>query len=468
MIQRSSGNIGLAALDGLVALIITVSAIIYSNYSLAGFHNITSRPISVFNAAFGLSFIVLWQYCFSVLNLYDRFATIPSRMAAILKGVLIMTFSVMVHLALFHPTLLRGRTVIWTVVTLFAYEVDRVGFRDMVVNWIAARNPKHVLIIGTGRRASKAWREIRTRYHSSTKVVGFVDDRHPAEMAPDVADRYLGRLNDLDTLLLKHTVDTLIIAMPIQSCYAEMQQAVTVAEGVGVDVIYLQDIYATKIKREEPNRAIFQDLFPRHEQYAMRLAVKRFVDIVLSAFGLILLAPLFLCVSLAVKLTSRGPAFFRQDRFGYRRRLFPMYKFRSMVADAEDRMAALEASNEAVGPIFKMKNDPRITPLGKLLRSTSIDELPQLWSVLIGDMSLVGPRPMSIRDVSLFNEATLMKRFSVKPGITGLWQVNGRSQLDFDEWVELDGRYIEQWSLSLDMKILTQTVGAVLKRSGAV
>jgi lipopolysaccharide/colanic/teichoic acid biosynthesis glycosyltransferase len=144
-----------------------------------------------------------------------------------------------------------------------------------------------------------------------------------------------------------------------------------------------------------------------------------------------------------------------------------MWKFRSMVVNAPDLMASLESKNEAKGPIFKIKDDPRITPVGRFLRRTSLDELPQLWNVLLGDMSLVGPRPMSVRDVSLFTEAQLMRRFSVRPGITGSWQVAGRSSLSFDQWVALDFTYIDQWSLSLDLKILAKTVPAVLKRSGA-
>ena len=145
-----------------------------------------------------------------------------------------------------------------------------------------------------------------------------------------------------------------------------------------------------------------------------------------------------------------------------------MFKFRSMVANADQLQASLEGQNEARGPIFKIAQDPRITPLGKFLRRTSLDELPQLWNVLIGDMSIVGPRPMSVRDVSLFSDAQLMRRFSVRPGITGSWQVSGRSSLSFDHWVLLDFSYIDQWSLALDFKILLRTVPAVLKRSGAV
>jgi lipopolysaccharide/colanic/teichoic acid biosynthesis glycosyltransferase len=137
-----------------------------------------------------------------------------------------------------------------------------------------------------------------------------------------------------------------------------------------------------------------------------------------------------------------------------------------MVQDAPQLMAKLESQNEANGPIFKMANDPRITPLGRFLRKTSLDELPQLLNVIKGDMSLVGPRPMSVRDVSLFTEAQLMRRFSVRPGITGSWQVSARASLDFDQWVVLDCSYIENWSLALDLSILARTIPAVLKRSG--
>jgi lipopolysaccharide/colanic/teichoic acid biosynthesis glycosyltransferase len=139
-----------------------------------------------------------------------------------------------------------------------------------------------------------------------------------------------------------------------------------------------------------------------------------------------------------------------------------------MVFNAPELMASLESQNEAHGPIFKIRNDPRITSVGRFLRRTSLDELPQLWNVLVGDMSLVGPRPMSIRDVSLFTETQLMRRFSVRPGITGIWQISGRSSLSFEQWMTLDFVYLDEWSLSLDLKILALTIPAVLKRSGAV
>jgi exopolysaccharide biosynthesis polyprenyl glycosylphosphotransferase len=325
-----------------------------------------------------------------------------------------------------------------------------------------------VLILGSGPRAGKAWRELRTRQNADRELVGFVDNRDPDDMAPDLSARYVTDVDSLSDYLLHHVVDELIVAVPLRSCYEMAQRAVAVAESTGVRVFCLNDIYTLSHssalrRRAEP----FIELVPHDETHRWQHAFKRGLDFVLALAGLAILSPVLLAVSIAVKATSEGPIFFVQDRYGYRRRRFRMYKFRSMVQNAPQLMASLEAQNEAAGPIFKMKNDPRITKIGSFLRRTSLDELPQLWNVVLGDMSLVGPRPMSVRDVSLFNEATLMRRFSVQPGITGIWQVSGRSSLTFDQWVELDFQYIEDWSLELDLKILAQTVPAVLKRSGA-
>jgi lipopolysaccharide/colanic/teichoic acid biosynthesis glycosyltransferase len=182
---------------------------------------------------------------------------------------------------------------------------------------------------------------------------------------------------------------------------------------------------------------------------------------------LILLLPLFIAVSAAIKLTSEGPVFFSQERIGLNKRRFRIFKFRTMVLGAEKLMQTLERDNEATGPVFKMRNDPRITPIGKFLRRSSVDELPQLVNVLKGDMSLVGPRPLPVRDYEGFNQDWQRRRFSIRPGITCLWQVTGRSTISFDQWMRLDLRYIDEWSLWLDLKILAQTVPAVLKGTGA-
>jgi exopolysaccharide biosynthesis polyprenyl glycosylphosphotransferase len=200
------------------------------------------------------------------------------------------------------------------------------------------------------------------------------------------------------------------------------------------------------------------------------LTVKRIFDFTLSGTLLIILSPLLLTVAILIKLTSPGPVFFVQKRVGYNKRPFYICKFRTMVADAEKKLSDIEHLNEVTGPVFKIKNDPRLTPIGAFLRRTSIDELPQLFNVLLGDMSLVGPRPLQVRDYDLFTksgENWQRRRFSVRPGITCLWQVNGRSSLPFEQWMELDLKYVQQWSLWLDFEILARTIPAVFRGSGA-
>ena len=181
---------------------------------------------------------------------------------------------------------------------------------------------------------------------------------------------------------------------------------------------------------------------------------------------LIALAPLLLTAALLVIATSHGPALFNQERVGLNKKIFKVMKFRTMVVDAEVRQAALESLNEAQGPAFKIQNDPRVTTLGKFLRKSSIDELPQLINVLKGDMSLVGPRPLPLRDYAGFEEDWHRRRLSVRPGITGLWQVSERNHTSFDRWMKLDMMYIDQWSIWFDIKIILRTIPAVLRGSG--
>jgi exopolysaccharide biosynthesis polyprenyl glycosylphosphotransferase len=202
----------------------------------------------------------------------------------------------------------------------------------------------------------------------------------------------------------------------------------------------------------------------RHDR---TLLIKRFIDIAGASAGLLLTMPLMAGIAILVRVTSGGPVVFRQLRYGLNKRTFTMYKFRTMWQDAESRQHEFERHNEMSGPVFKIKADPRTTPIGRILRRTSLDELPQLFNVLMGSMSLVGPRPLPVRDVSRFSDAWLMRRFSVKPGLTCLWQIAGRNDLDFDRWIELDLKYIDNWSLTLDLRILLRTVNVVVRGKGA-
>jgi exopolysaccharide biosynthesis polyprenyl glycosylphosphotransferase len=223
-------------------------------------------------------------------------------------------------------------------------------------------------------------------------------------------------------------------------------------------------------RKAEPNaRTLFvvtSEIRELARSRAQRFA-KRMVDICGSVVALALLAPLFIVTMLAVRLSSRGPIFFVQDRCGLNGRLFRFYKFRTMVRDAETRKAQLAHLNEMSGPIFKIRRDPRITRIGAVLRKLSLDELPQLWNVLKGDMSLVGPRPPTPNEVMRYSKHQA-QRLGIVPGLTGLWQVSGRNNIaDFDQWVELDLRYARTWSVWLDLVILLKTPLAVLRMRGA-
>jgi exopolysaccharide biosynthesis polyprenyl glycosylphosphotransferase len=265
-------------------------------------------------------------------------------------------------------------------------------------------------------------------------------------------------------------VDEVHVGLPVKSHYPQIQETIRVAERVGVKVVYGADIFGTELARARVDRG-----YPRAPRVelqvvteGMTVLVKRALDVAGATALLVVLGPLMLVTAAAIALTSEGPVLFAQERYGLNRRRFRMWKFRTMVKDAERLQAPLESQNEVQGPAFKIARDPRVTPLGRWLRRTSIDELPQLVNVLNGDMSLVGPRPLPVRDVLRFTRSADMRRFSVRPGLTGLWQVSGRSRLDFDQWITLDLRYIDRWSLALDIVILARTIPAVIRGTGAM
>ncbi len=269
---------------------------------------------------------------------------------------------------------------------------------------------------------------------------------------------------------MHRVVALVVIALPVKSRYDSIQQVIDTCERVGVPACFSCDLFqhrlATPAVAQYANTRQMVHLAVAADDE--RIIIKRLLDVVLASVALAMFSPLMVVIAALVKLTSAGPVFFIQERFGLHKRRFRMLKFRTMVINAEALQARLEHQNEVAGPAFKMKRDPRVTPIGRLLRKTSLDELPQLLNVIAGDMSLVGPRPLPLRDVSRFNEPWLMRRFSVKPGLTCLWQINGRSNTDFGNWISQDLEYIDNWSLGLDVRIIVKTIPAVLRGTGAV
>jgi exopolysaccharide biosynthesis polyprenyl glycosylphosphotransferase len=334
---------------------------------------------------------------------------------------------------------------------------------------VRGRNLRYTLILGTNQRAIEFARRLDATPEWGYRVLGFVDQEWHDCAGLEKPYPLCCTFDDLSEYLRRNVVDEVANYLPLRSFYEHSSRIASLCELHGIFMRYDTEIFDLKIARGRAADVDGSGHITTHSSPldGWPVLVKRIVDVTLSLALIVILAPVLAAVGLMVKLTSRGPVLFRQERMGRNKRRFFIYKFRTMVPNAERLLPALERLNEAAGPVFKIRNDPRMTPLGRLLRRSSLDELPQLFNVLRGDMSLVGPRPLPLRDYEGFDQDWQRRRFSVRPGITCLWQVNGRSNVGFDHWMKLDLQYLDEWSLWLDVKILAQTIPAVMKGSGA-
>jgi exopolysaccharide biosynthesis polyprenyl glycosylphosphotransferase len=332
------------------------------------------------------------------------------------------------------------------------------------------RNLRGVLILGTNSRAVEFARRIEGKPELGYRVLGFVDGDWPGRQE-FLQSEYLlcCNLEGLTEYLRRNVIDEVAIYLPLRSFYEHASQVASLCEQQGILVRFASDLFNLKIARARVAELDGDAHITAHSGSidGWPILAKRALDVIVSFCALVLLTPLMAVVALLIKFESRGAVLYRQERIGLNKRRFLIYKFRTMVPNADKMQTELEMLNEVDGPVFKIKNDPRRTRIGGFLRRTSIDELPQLLNVLTGDMSLVGPRPLPVRDYDGFNEDWQRRRFSIRPGITCLWQVNGRSSISFEKWMQLDLQYMDEWSLWLDVKILAQTIPAVLKGSGA-
>lgn len=324
------------------------------------------------------------------------------------------------------------------------------------------RNLRSVVVIGAGERGRKIVKLIEETPAVGYHFLGFIDDLDE----PNV----LGNLDDFEKILAENVIDEVFICLPIKTFYDRMEAIARAAEEQGITVRIYSDLFNLRLARAVTGEIGSAPILSLHSSIRKdwQSIAKTVIDCGSAIFLLILLSPLMAIIALLVKLTSKGDVFFIQERVGYNKRLFRMYKFRTMVPDAEALQKSLENLNEADGPVFKIKNDPRITPIGRFLRKTSLDELPQIFNVLFGDLSLVGPRPLPLRDFEKFEQLWFNRRFSVKPGITCLWQISGRSETSFKDWIRQDLEYIDKWSLRLDIEILLKTIPVVLRGTGAM
>ena len=339
----------------------------------------------------------------------------------------------------------------------------RLGWRAFARATGAGSQARRYAVVGTGGMAREVLESVAAHPEWGLRFAGFIRiDGSSSTRGP-----FLGSLAELGRTLENEVIDVVIFAVPRERL-AEVERAVHLCEEHGVEVRISLDIL-----RFGPGRMMIADMdgvpmltFTRTPSDAIALGIKRTFDVVMSAIVLVVLSPVLLGVAMAIRLDSPGPIFFRQRRVGQNGRAFQMLKFRSMYRDAEARLEALRGCNEMSGPVFKMARDPRVTRVGRFLRKTSLDEFPQFWNVLKGEMSIVGPRPpipAEVRQYKLWQR----RRLSMRPGITCIWQVSGRSNIDFERWMELDLQYIDEWSLLGDLAICFKTIPAVLTTRGA-
>jgi exopolysaccharide biosynthesis polyprenyl glycosylphosphotransferase len=324
-------------------------------------------------------------------------------------------------------------------------------------------NRKRVLVVGTNEQTKEFVDRIEENFSWGLDIVGFLDAGKNKVGREVLGKKVLGTYVDLPVVLHSQPIDEVIVTLASEE-FAETKEVLDLCEREGVQVRIVSDFLGKIAKRIRADVVYGLPVIsivpvPQDE---WRLFIKRSVDIVGSLVPLVILSPVFLIIAIAIKLSSPGPVLYKAKWIGRNGRLITGYKFRTMVSNADELKKSLAGKNEMNGPVFKMSSDPRITSLGRVLRKFSFDELPQLWCVLKGDLSLVGPRPPLSTEVEKY-ESWHRRRLSIKPGLTCLWQVKGRSSIkEFDEWARLDLEYIDNWSLVLDMKILLKTIPVVL------
>ena len=474
---KSSG--GWVAFDATcLALWLASAAFIFMEPGRLSINEFLVMRISVANVLTIGALMALWYLIFSALRVYGEksfsekftysFAEALDIIKASLLGTLVLALVALVgSIDIIQVKLL---VIFWIGATATSL-IGRFIFR-LVANSAGRRktNLRKLLIVGVNQRSVSLATRIASNLHYRCQVDGFADET--LSQLPAFANSGFSLVSDLESLpdyLRRNAIDEVLVCLPVRSHYDDIQRICLLCEDQGITVSTLPDLIPFNRFFSGVQRLGDQTLMTLspHAIRGTEASFKRMLDIVISSALIILFTPLFLVVGFLVKVTSSGPMFFRQERLGLNKKRFTMFKFRSMVVDAEQQFSNVEALNEAHGPVFKIKDDPRITPLGRFLRKSSLDELPQLFNVLRGEMSLVGPRPLTVRDYEGFSEDWHRRRFSIRPGMTGLWQVSGRCELPFDQWMQLDMQYIDHWSIGMDFKLLLMTLPAVLSGTGA-
>jgi exopolysaccharide biosynthesis polyprenyl glycosylphosphotransferase len=390
---------------------------------------------------------------------YNRSILGPRRaiLWPLFKGCVFITIGLVLALYALHLTIPR-----WVIVWFGCLSFALVYLKEEILCTVyksklaQAQYKRRFILVGASSEIARMRQQMEKQADEGIEIVGEFDFIE----AP---------LQQLIELLHEHSASGVIVNAK-QAYFERVESVIKVCELEGVDAWLIADFFGTQIARASLDELFGHPLlvFRSAPETSWQSLAKMLMDFFGALLLLILLSPVFLLIAVAIKCVSPGPVFFKQQRSGLSGAPFTLYKFRTMITNAEQFKQELEAMNEMRGPVFKVTNDPRVTRIGKWLRRYSLDELPQLFNVLRGEMSLVGPRPLPVDEVKRFNDLAHRRRLSVKPGITCLWQISGRNQIaDFKEWVRLDLEYIDNWSLWLDLKILLRTIPAVFAATGA-
>ena len=456
-----------------MVLVITGVGIIYMRPEILvqGGSHILEATLTIDDAIGMLILATGWIGIFDYFIRYkaDRLVALNTQLLNLLKATSLATFWLTIVCAAVGVSSFNILNILifFVIVTLIGI-VSRLFLRVLLLS--ARRsgyNYRYLIVVGANERARQVATKLEEQLELGYKIVGFVAENEDAagewKQLDQGKHRILGQLEGLRDILTGERVDELIVCLPMDARFSDITSIVLHARDLGIVVRLMPEFADGNLLRnlhvEEFDDECVVTLF--REQMLLQLLIKRMIDAALSIAVLIILFPVMAVVAILIKLTSPGPVLFVQNRVGMNQRQFKLYKFRSMVVDAEARKLELAHLNERDGPAFKIENDPRITRIGRFIRKTSIDELPQLFNVLSGEMSLVGPRPPLPDEVKLY-QWMFRKRLCVKPGVTCIWQISGRNNVSFDRWMEMDHEYIENWSLWLDLKILIRTIPAVL------
>ncbi|MFA5339253.1 MAG: sugar transferase [Candidatus Omnitrophota bacterium] len=402
-------------------------------------------------------FVVVWVGLMHFLGMYNSFRTKPigDVISIVFEAAFFgfVVFSSVVYVVKLHDV---SRTFLFLIigVSLVLFAAEKVVI-VMFFRFLRSKgyNTRNILIVGTGRRAKNFAELVGQHGEWGFKITRMIDEDEFGDMA---------------NILHRNVIDHVVFVVP-RLWFEKIEDLIRMCEIEGIPASVVVDLYELKLAKAKQTEffGIPMLTFESAPDKAGELFVKRAFDIVVSGLALIILLPVFLGIALAIKATSSGPVFFKQKRCGLNGRRFIFYKFRTMVSDAEEKLAELQKYNEMGGPVFKMQNDPRITAIGRLLRKFSLDELPQLWNILSGDMSVVGPRPPIPNEVDKYDNWQ-RRRLSMRPGLTCLWQTSGRNEIkDFNQWMKLDLQYIDNWSIWLDLKVFFKTIPVVLLAKGA-